>query len=212
MEWHCRDIWEREYSHRASKEDYTEPTDAFEAWRNRIRKQEQLSGDEFSRYCPIGAGIATLDLKTMSPIKWWDVLGQQFPSIRQWAFDTLACLATSCKCERVFSSTKRLITPDRNSLGDELVEALECLKAWWDNGLIERHWKMYTRYLSYSSINPISSVSAFPIRKVLYPLVQRRPACWERWSPHHTCLAGTCSNQTFRGICHGFCWVIGMVC
>jgi hAT family C-terminal dimerisation region len=75
----------------------------------------------------------------MSPIKWWDVLGQQFPSIRQWAFDTLACLATSCKCERVFSSTKRLITPDRNSLGDELVEALECLKAWWDNGLIERH-------------------------------------------------------------------------
>jgi hypothetical protein len=42
---------------------------------------------------------------------------------------------------------------------------------------------MYTRCLLYSLINPISPVSAFLIRKVLYPLVQRRPgrpACWER--------------------------------
>ena len=39
-----------------------------------------------------------------------------------------------------FSSAKRLIAPDRNALGDDLIEALECLKAWWDNGLVERHW------------------------------------------------------------------------
>lgn len=39
----------------------------------------------------------------------------------------------------LFSSAKRLIIPDRNSLGDELIEALECLKAWWDNRLVERH-------------------------------------------------------------------------
>jgi hypothetical protein len=31
------------------------------------------------------------------------------------------------------------ITPDRNALGDDLIEALECLKAWWDNGLVLRH-------------------------------------------------------------------------
>jgi hAT family C-terminal dimerisation region len=139
MEGHCRDIWEREYSHLASKEDYTESTDAFEAWRNRMRNLGQQQGDEFSRYCPKGAGIATLGSKAMNPITWWDVLGQQFPSIRQWAFDTLACPATSCECERAFSSAKRLITSDRNSLGDELIEALECLKAWWDNGLVQRH-------------------------------------------------------------------------
>jgi len=32
-----------------------------------------------------------------------------------------------------------VIGPDRNALGDDLIEALECLKAWWDNGLVLRH-------------------------------------------------------------------------
>jgi hypothetical protein len=41
-----------------------------------------------------------------------------------------ACPVTSCE---------KLITPDRNALGDGLIEALECLKAWWDNGLILRY-------------------------------------------------------------------------
>jgi hypothetical protein len=33
---------------------------------------------------------------------------------------------------------KKLITPERSSLGDKLIEALECLRAWWNNGLIDR--------------------------------------------------------------------------
>jgi hypothetical protein len=84
-------------------------------------------GDEFSRYCPRGAGTATIGLKAINPIAWWDILGQQFPNIRQWAFDT--CPATSWECERAFRSAKRLITPDWNALGDDLIEALGCLKA-----------------------------------------------------------------------------------
>ena len=36
------------------------------------------------------------------------------------------------------SSTKKLITPERNSLADNRIEALECLKAWFDKGFIER--------------------------------------------------------------------------
>jgi hAT family C-terminal dimerisation region len=42
----------------------------------------------------------------------------------------------SAKCERVFSSTKKLITPDRNGVSKESVEASECLKNWWGRGLI----------------------------------------------------------------------------
>jgi hypothetical protein len=59
MEGHCRDLWQREYSHLASKEDDTKPKGVFEVWRNRIRNQDQ-PGDEFSLYCPRGAGIATI--------------------------------------------------------------------------------------------------------------------------------------------------------
>ena len=80
-------------------------------------------------------GTVTIGSKAINHIAQWDISGQQFPSIRQWIFDTLSCLATSC----AFSSAKRLNTPDRNALGDDLVKALECLKALWDNGLVLRH-------------------------------------------------------------------------
>jgi hAT family C-terminal dimerisation region len=42
----------------------------------------------------------------------------------------------SAECERVFSSAKKMITPDRNGLNDDIVEACECLKYWWDNSLV----------------------------------------------------------------------------
>jgi hAT family C-terminal dimerisation region len=55
-----------------------------------------------------------------------------------WAFDTLSIPAMATECERTFISTKKLITPERNALGDAIIEAGECLKAWWDQGLITR--------------------------------------------------------------------------
>jgi hypothetical protein len=52
-----------------------------------------------------------------------------------WAFDTLSVPAMSAKCERVFSSAKKLLSPERNKLADNTIEALECLKNWMDTGL-----------------------------------------------------------------------------
>jgi hypothetical protein len=43
----------------------------------------------------------------------------------------------STECERVFSSTKKLITSERNALAEDIIETYECLKAWWKNSLIE---------------------------------------------------------------------------
>jgi len=82
-----------------------------------------------------GEGTATELTENFNPITWRSTA--TYPSMRQWAFDTLSCPATSCECERVFSSTKKLITPERNKLQDDTIEALECLKAWFDKGLIE---------------------------------------------------------------------------
>jgi hypothetical protein len=60
-----------------------------------------------------------------------------YPSIYQWALDTLSCPITSYECERVFSSAKKLITPERVNLGHDIIKALECLKAWWDHRFVK---------------------------------------------------------------------------
>jgi hypothetical protein len=39
---------------------------------------------------------------------------------------------------RVFSSTKKLITLERNCLAEDIIEASECLKNWWGRGLIQQ--------------------------------------------------------------------------
>jgi hypothetical protein len=59
-------------------------------------------------------GTATELIEDFNPLTWSSTAA--YPSMRQWAFDTLSCPAISCECERVFSSTKKLITPERNKL------------------------------------------------------------------------------------------------
>ena len=63
-----------------------------------------------------------------------------FPTFFQYAFDTLSCLVMSTECERVFSSVKKLIATERNQLGEDIIEACECLKAWWRNRLIKQQF------------------------------------------------------------------------
>jgi hypothetical protein len=63
-----------------------------------------------------------------------------FPTLFQYALNTLSCPAMSTECERVFSSIKKLITPERNHLGGDIIEAYEYLKAWWRNSLIEQQF------------------------------------------------------------------------
>lgn len=55
------------------------------------------------------------------------------------ALDTLSIPAMSVECERVFSSTKEKITSSRNRLQEDIIEATECLKAWWDED-VTRQW------------------------------------------------------------------------
>jgi hypothetical protein len=90
--------------------------------------------DEFTKYDRDPTPID--DPKAFNPIKWWNDAQSTFPTLYLWALDTLAIPAMSAECERVFSSTKKLITPERNRLGEETIEASECLKNRWDRGLI----------------------------------------------------------------------------
>jgi hypothetical protein len=44
--------------------------------------------------------------------------------------------AMSAECERVFSSAKKMITQELNSLTEDIIQACQCLKSWWDTGVI----------------------------------------------------------------------------
>lgn len=54
------------------------------------------------------------------------------------ALGTLAIPATATDCERTFSGGRMLISPERNRLSDDIIETTECLKAWWDPGIIRQ--------------------------------------------------------------------------
>jgi hypothetical protein len=62
---------------------------------------------------------------------WWWSNQSTFLTLFQAALDKLVIPAMSAECERVFSSAGKMITPERNRLGDDIIEACECLKAWW---------------------------------------------------------------------------------
>ena len=70
-----------------------------------------------------------------NPIDWWRKKKEVYPQLYQYALNLLAIPATSCACERVFSSAKRLITPQRSRLSDDAIEEIECLRNWMLQGI-----------------------------------------------------------------------------
>jgi hypothetical protein len=53
------------------------------------------------------------------------------------AFSIHSIPAISAEVERVFSSSKLLISGCRNRLGDEVICAAECMKSWEKAGIME---------------------------------------------------------------------------
>jgi hAT family C-terminal dimerisation region len=69
---------------------------------------------------------------TDDPLDYWNSRVILQPDLARFALDMLALPATSAECERVFSSAKLLITAARNRLHPDIIEANECLRAWFE--------------------------------------------------------------------------------
>jgi hypothetical protein len=71
---------------------------------------------------------------SLKPIYWWLEPTQQstFPNLSRIAVDILSIPAISAEPERLFSSAKITITDRRNQLKSDTIEALECLKSWYN--------------------------------------------------------------------------------
>lgn len=89
----------------------------------------QAQDDEFEGF------IRQDTLEVTSPLQWWSEPAQQrsYPNLYQMAVDILSIPSMSAESERVFSGTRRQITPDRARLSGIAIARAECLKSWIKN-------------------------------------------------------------------------------
>jgi hypothetical protein len=66
----------------------------------------------------------------MNPLLWWQKKAEQYPTLSKMALDLFAIPGMSAECERVFSSAKKVVTDERNSISPPTIEALQVAKHW----------------------------------------------------------------------------------
>jgi hAT family C-terminal dimerisation region len=92
------------------------------------------SDDEIDEYQAYLAQ-KTLKQKPTNIFNWWINKAEEWPCLTSLAFTVLSIPAMSAEVERVFSSTKMLVTERRSNLRVETIEANECLWSWIMQGL-----------------------------------------------------------------------------
>jgi hypothetical protein len=85
--------------------------------------------DELDEYLSTDIVITTDE--PYDPIRYWNDRFHTQPDLAQMALDALAVPPCSDELERLFSSAKLLITPHRSRLHMDIIEANECLRAWF---------------------------------------------------------------------------------
>jgi hAT family C-terminal dimerisation region len=124
-----KDVWRTEYGGDSEQPQTSlPPTD--DILDQYLRRATAQSGDSFDSFIhgPV------VEFNEGTDVYSW-LKDNCSSSIRQQALDLLSIPAMSAEVERVFSSAKLLITPQRNSLSDERIEYLELLRYWWRNNL-----------------------------------------------------------------------------
>jgi hypothetical protein len=117
-----------------------EPSD-FDQWFSRKRYSKSytttMKQDEYMNYletdflneAPRRSQSGSLP-RSVDLCAFWASLENKYPSLSGMAFDLLSIPAMSAECERVFSSTKLLLSDRRARMKEDIIEASECLRAW----------------------------------------------------------------------------------
>ncbi|KAG7413394.1 putative AC transposase [Fusarium oxysporum f. sp. raphani] len=75
--------------------------------------------------------IGLNDDEEFDPIQYWNERYHSQTNLARMALDVLALPPMSDECERLFSSAKLLLTDHRSRLWMDVIEASECLRAWY---------------------------------------------------------------------------------
>jgi len=106
--------------------------------RHKVKRQGPKR-DEYEQYLQADHYLdcESEDSQSKKPIDlcaFWASCETQYPSLARMAFDMLSILAMSSECERMFSSTKILLSDRRARMKEDIIEASECLRAWFQAG------------------------------------------------------------------------------
>ncbi len=130
----ARRIWVKEYAGEPNVQRQEQAVT--EATKSKIYKKPRYSVDsvvqyagqtEFDRYVECTASPLP---KSVNPIKWWNDMKIEYPTLFRMAMDYLAIPSSSASSERAFSQAHLVITETRTSLCTDSVRALNCLKSW----------------------------------------------------------------------------------
>lgn len=89
------------------------------------------SNTPFEAYISSPPVIYTSGQRDIDILAWWATVGD--PRLRQFAYDLLSIPAMSAEVERLFSSSKLSLAPQRRRMTDEMLEKLELLRYWYRN-------------------------------------------------------------------------------
>lgn len=116
--------WKEQHSNERIQSDSSDDEDAFEQEMNNERRSQR--GDELEQYLrePRHEKI----LKDLF-LYWYD-LRNRWPLLSKLALDLHCCPAESAGNKREFSYSGKIVTTEREGLGEDIVEALSCTKSW----------------------------------------------------------------------------------
>jgi hAT family protein len=95
-----------------------------------FKRRHIVRQDELQAYLSMSLAPEETD-----PLEWWKNYKHRYPRLACMARDYLAIPASSVPSEQCFSSSKNLITDNRNRLLGKTVRACMCLKSWWTGPL-----------------------------------------------------------------------------
>jgi hypothetical protein len=95
---------------------------------------EEEAIDDYNYYCEREKRVKMVDGISFNPLYWWRDQTKQFPDryrlLGKLALNLLSIPAMSAEPERLFSSSRRLMTWERLALAPNTIEANECLRHW----------------------------------------------------------------------------------
>ena len=145
-----KSLWELEYKDRpigvnstiahtgALKSQYVSPFDRYsKLTRNRYSNADVNNGpnDEYERWL-LEDITKNNTVEDEDPFRYWYGRRSEYPRLSQMAVEVLSVLPMSAECERLFSSSGRMVSPLRTRLESSTIAMAQALRSWLKAGVI----------------------------------------------------------------------------